>query len=214
MVNPRKGVNGRGHRKVRPGASTLSPRPVVIVPPRDPPTISASKARVAQIFYPQPISGTLSETTVTAAELEGRIRAQYYGSTTATFFYQIISVFAYASGSATGDIAIRDKASGVTAVDSGSFADRGKVGIMYPPVAQTIRPSGDTGASGQLWVIKAPTSEEVDLYAKIRFWDAPVVEIAPPGLSQPKAPKKQGRITPSNRQEEIVAIKASDLLGY
>jgi hypothetical protein len=181
---------------------------VVIVPPRDPPTISASKARVAQIFFnTETVSGSAD---VTSNTLETGIRAQYYAGTTAAFFYQILSVFAYAPGSASADIAISDLATGVTAVDSGSFADRAKVGIMYPPVAQTIRPSGNTE---NLWGVKSP-AVEVDMYVKIRFWDSPTVPVAPPGQQAQQGPKRKGRITPGTHTQEIVALKASDLLGY
>jgi hypothetical protein len=180
---------------------------MVIVPPRDPPTISASKARVAQIFFNTVVTSGSSD--VTTNTLEGAIRDQYYGATTAAFFYQILSVFAYAPGSASADIALSDLATGVTSVDSGSFADRAKVGIMYPPVAQTIRPSGN---SDNLWGVKCPAAE-VDMYVKVRFWDSPTVPVAPPGQQTQQAPKRKGRITPNTREEEFVALKASELLG-
>jgi hypothetical protein len=185
---------------------------VVIVPPRDPPTISASKARVAQIFYNVTPGSSSGEATLTTSVLEDRIRAQYYGATTAAFFYQVIAVHAYAGGAGSADIAISDLATGVTAVDTGSFADRAKVGIAYPPVAQTIRP---TGVAGNIWLVKTP-AVEVDLYVKVRFWDSPSVQVAPPGLAVREAAprKKQGRLTPTNREQEFEAIKASDLLGY
>jgi hypothetical protein len=162
-----------------------SPKPLVFVPPSDPPTISASKARTVDIVFQQSTNGAAGGGffDFTPLELEAQIKKQYYASTTATFYYQILQVMAYAAASASGSFAMLDVATGVTSFDTGTYASRAKMGIKYPPTAQHVIASPTSVT--EFIKITGSIDTPVEVYTKVRFWDKPDLSVAAPPTMEP-----------------------------
>lgn len=168
-------TNGKS-RSARRREHTLPPQPVVCSPPRDPPTISASRARVADVLIRGSTPSTIGSGHIfTYSGISDQIRSQYYGGTVAAIHFSVLQIWVYIANSASASATLTDSESGVTSYDAGSLADRCKVGLKYPPTLQLTRSSGSI--TGNLASLQAANGTPFDAYIRVKFWSEPTVTV-------------------------------------
>jgi hypothetical protein len=138
QTKPRKGArtthDGRSDGGVPQGLSGL---------PRDPPTVQGTMKRTITLV----LTGTsaASTATITYDTIGGLIDKQLFGGTTAFARYVVKSVRVWGAPGDGTAIHITDSLYGIGCVDSGSYADRPKVGIYYPPSTRQVKSTSTTG---------------------------------------------------------------------
>jgi hypothetical protein len=109
---------------------------------RDPPTVKPTLSRTINILITDTsASGTYN---LTYGNLGTRISSQLFAATTTFFRYTVNSVRVWGAAGESA-VSITDEFYGIASADTGSYSDRPKVGIAYPPVTRTVHSSASTG---------------------------------------------------------------------
>jgi hypothetical protein len=134
--------------------------------PSDPPTMNASLKKTMNVIYTTTsASGTQTLTYGTLASL---ISTQCFGNTTAFFRYFINSIRAWGNAGSPAALTLTDEVSGITAVDSGSYADRPHVGLAFPETLRPTKSSATTGDIGSMTT--APDESDLYIVYNITVW--------------------------------------------
>lgn len=168
VKNKRSNNRGNKSQKSQPMSKAGASVPMRCVPPPDPPTIRMSSVKVTKLYYETSLTAGAAYK-LTFATILKVLRATCYSSTTAALHFQIIKVWAYGEPGAA-NIAVRDTHTNFLVLDSGSASIRPRAGIEYPPVLQTIYPSGTVPAVGPIEVASDNDESAVILFITVRHW--------------------------------------------
>jgi hypothetical protein len=134
--------------------------------PVDQPTVAGQMRRVVSLQLTETsAAGTL---TVSFDTIAGLLSKQLFGGTTTFARYVIYSIAAWGAAGDGTALSIIDETYGITAVDTGSFAFRPKVGIFFPPSTRTVRSTSSTGSF--CTISTAPDEANINALIKVEVW--------------------------------------------
>jgi hypothetical protein len=145
--------------------AVLPPRPVVQQPPLDPPTIRVNPVKDLVVSFTR-------ELTVDLAESVGvnDIRGALIEAGQPDGYFAVRYIHAWLDGGANAELVLKDLESGVRSRDDGSFSQRARVGLMYPPVLQVTRPPSEIAL--QLVEITSDIDSGCEIRVGVTWWGA------------------------------------------
>lgn len=131
--NNRKTNKGKVQPKV-----TLPPRPVAETPPLDPPTLRKNPVRKITVSLTKTLAAA-TPVDLTVLDVRNALDAAGYSGGN----FAAHAIHCWLDGSDNNEIELKEPASGVSVTDDGSFSQRARAGLRFPPVLQTTRTLAD-----------------------------------------------------------------------
>jgi hypothetical protein len=143
----------------------LPPRPVHQQPPLDPPSIRVNPVKDLVVAFTRQLTADTAES-VGVNDIRGALVEAGHPDG----YFAVRYLHAWLDGSANGEIVVKDLESGVRSRDDGSFSQRARAGLMYPPVLQVTRPP--TEIALQLVEITPDVASGCEIRVGVTWWGA------------------------------------------
>jgi hypothetical protein len=143
----------------------LPPRPVTVTPPLDPPTIRVNPVKDITVSFTRELTADTSES-VGVNDIRGALVEAGYPDG----YFALKYIHAWLDGSANGELVMKDLGSGVRSRDDGSFSQRARCGLMYPPVLQTTVTPSEIAL--QLVEVTADVASGCEIRCGVSWWGA------------------------------------------
>jgi hypothetical protein len=149
----------------RANTAVLPPRPVNVTPPLDPPTIRVNPVRNITVSFSRDLTADTLES-VGVNDVRGALIDAGYPDG----YFAIKHIHAWLDGSANGELELKDLDSGVRSRDDGSFSQRARCGLMYPPVLQTTVLPNEIAK--QVATVTADVESSCEFRVGVSWWGA------------------------------------------